>query len=504
MFKQYDAMKKTIGVTLFLILIVQQLFAQPGSLDATFGSNGVTLTAINFTNSSIATCLAIQSDGKILVGAFFDDWGPINTSGGLLRYTSQGKLDSSFANGGINENGDVTFSVASQPDGQYAWLGLDYLTIFLLKTDANGSGDTLIELDDEEYRQIKYQTDNKLVVSGGVYDSGQIHFGMIRLNADGSSDLTFGTAGKINTKIGSGYSLVNSSLIQPDGKIILGGESKCGTSVCFTLARYDINGMPDATFGNGGIVQTDIGPDDDYLSALALQSDGKIVAAGSSQHIFYRDPALVRYNMYGQLDTTFGINGMVTDFNSESGGIGSIAIQNDGKIIASGVIDESTMLCRFDSTGSLDSSFGVNGMVINSTGPLSESINQVSIQPDGKIVIVGGYAPPDYSIFIARYLSGLNVGIIDFSIASLPVLIYPNPVRTEAILKYTLNSRQHITIGLYDMPGCMVQSFIVNEQREQGEQEELLKLDTSLPPGNYILSISNGNNSQGVQVTKMN
>ena len=497
-------MKKTITVTFLIISIVHQLLAQPGTLDSTFGSNGVTLTAINFTNSSIATCLAIQSDGKILVGAFFDDWGPINTSGGLLRYNSQGKLDSSFGNGGINEYGDVTFSVASQPDGQYAWLGLDYLTFFILKTDANGSGGTLIELDYEEYRQIKYQPDDKLVVSGGIYDSGQYHFGMIRLNADGSTDLTFGDAGNVNTKIGSGFSLANSSLIQPDGKIILGGESTCNTSVCFTLARYNINGTPDNTFGNEGVVQTDIGPGDDHLNTLALQGDGKIVAAGSSHHGYDTDPVLVRYTSDGLLDTAFGINGMVTDFGSESGSIGSIAIQDDGKIIASGVIDESPMLCRFDSSGSLDSSFGVNGMVINSTGPLSEKISELRIQPDGKIVIVGGYAPPDHSIVIARYLSGLNVGIIDFSMASLPVLLFPNPVRSEATLKYILNSWEYITIELYDMLGCMVQSFIVKEQREQGEQEELLQLNPLLLPGNYILSISNGKNSQGVQITKMN
>lgn len=497
-------MKRTIAVFFLLISIVHELFAQAGILDSTFGTNGITLTDKYFTNSSTATCLVIQSDGKILVGAFFDDPGPINYSGGLLRYTSQGKLDSSFANGGIDEYGDGTYSVASQPDGQYAWLGLDYLTIFIIKTDANGSGGMLIELDYEEYRQIKYQPDDKLVVSGGVYDSGQYHFGMIRLNADGSSDLTFGTAGKVNTKIGSGLCLANSSLIQPDGKIILGGESVCDTNVCFTLVRYDINGTLDTTFGNGGIVQTDIAPGDDYLSTLALQSDGKFVAAGSSHHSFDTDPALVRYNPDGLLDSTFGINGLVTDFGSESGGIGSIAIQEDGKIVASGVIDESPMLCRFDSSGSLDSSFAVNGMVINSTGPLSGSTSALSIQTDGKIVVAGGYAPPDFSIFIARYLSGLNVGIIDFSIAILPVLIYPNPVKSEATLMYTLNTQEHISIALYDLLGSMVQSFILNETRQPGEQKELLQLDPLLPPGSYILSISNGKNSQGVQITKMN
>ncbi|MEQ1353751.1 MAG: delta-60 repeat domain-containing protein [Candidatus Acidiferrum sp.] len=123
----------------------------------------------------------------------------------------------------------------------------------------------------------------------------------------------FGTGGKTTPFIG-GNSCDGSALaIQPDGKIIVGGDSYQGTSYDFTLARYNSNGTLDNSFGSGGIVTTSLSNIDGMFSALALQLDGKILAAGLKNFgSFNTDFAVVRYNSDGSLDNTFGMNGVAT------------------------------------------------------------------------------------------------------------------------------------------------------------------------------------------------
>ncbi len=230
-------------------------------------------------------------------------------------------------------------------------------------------------------------------------------------------DNTFGTNGSVRTVI-SGFSKAYAVAIQTDGKIVAVGTSGSGTSTFgFTLARYDTNGSLDATFGTSGIVTTLIGAGYDEAKAVQILSDGKIVVAGwsennSNDYSF----AVARYNSNGTLDSTFGTNGStVTAIDGGSGAWDkpySMAIQSDGKIVVAGVSENSSSdyafaIARFDSNGTLDNTFGTNGTVRTalSGGGLDDEAYSVAIQSDGKIVL-GGFSEnssSDYAFALARY-----------------------------------------------------------------------------------------------------
>src|SRR5215471_18566950 len=131
----------------------------------------------------------------------------------------------------------------------------------------------------------------------------------------GALDPGFGSSGTVTTRIASGSTAATALAVQPNGKIVAGGGTAVGSEVEFTLARYDVGGSLDTTFGTGGTVTTAIGSGS-AANALVLQPDGKIVAVGGSSEDF----ALARYNPNGSLDTSFGTGGMVTTPIAASGG----------------------------------------------------------------------------------------------------------------------------------------------------------------------------------------
>jgi len=163
----------------------------------------------------------------------------------------------------------------------------------------------------------------------------------VRYNANGSLDTSFGTGGIVTTPIGNSND-ASALGIQSDGKIVVAGGSSNGSNYDFALVRYNTNGSLDTSFGTGGIVNTPVGSSNDYARTLGIQSDGKIVAAGDSSNGSKNDFALVRYNANGSLDTSFGTGGIVTTPVGSSGGAYALAIQSDGKIVAAGSSNGST------------------------------------------------------------------------------------------------------------------------------------------------------------------
>ena len=155
--------------------------------------------------------------------------------------------------------------------------------------------------------------------------------------ADGDLDTTFDSDGKVTTAIGSGNEQALSVAIQSDGKIVAAGRSSNGSNDDFALVRYNTDGTLDTTFDSDGKVTTAIGSGTETAYSVAIQSDGKIVAAGFSFNGSNNDVALVRYNTDGTLDTNFDSDGKVTtDIGSYNDYARSVAIQSDGKIVVAG------------------------------------------------------------------------------------------------------------------------------------------------------------------------
>lgn len=265
-------------------------------------------------------------------------------------------------------------------------------------TGCGGGGGGSPVYDDRVYA-IAIQGDGKIVATGDSYNGNSgWQVALMRFNSNGSLDTSFGSGGKVLTSVYGGARAV---AIQGDGKIVVGGLSYDGTNV-FVLMRYNTDGSLDSSFGTGGKVLTLM---NGGIAALAIQGDNKIVASGYAYNGLDYDFALVRYASNGTLDTTFGSSGIVrtntaTPFILGSGA-SSVAIQSDGKIVAAG----GSSMIRYNADGTLDITFGTGGKV--STGSYYEQTSVVAIQTDGKIVAAGSSLNPSssYDLALTRYNS---------------------------------------------------------------------------------------------------
>jgi uncharacterized delta-60 repeat protein len=298
-----------------------------GSLDATFSDDGKVITGFNTGDHCFGKSVAVQPDGKVLVAG----WTGKNPlcDFALARYNPDGSLDASFNGNGkvVTDFGhtDIGNSVALQPDGKILVAG------YTQSTDSNGN---YIDID----------------------------FALARYNVDGTLDATFSGDGKTTTEvdfIDTGYSV----LVQPDGKILVAG-SALGH---FTLVRYNADGNLDWSFGQDGKAHPSFGGGE-FGYAAAFQADGKILVAGQFGTDDYGDFGLVRFNQNGSLDTSFGDSGKASADLLGLDEAHSVVVQPDGKILVAGDSrvgnydsrDVDFALVRFNADGSIDTSFPVN------------------------------------------------------------------------------------------------------------------------------------------------
>jgi len=320
-----------------------------GALDRTFGVGGTVITDVS-RGSDAVWAVAIQSDGKIVAA------GVASGDFALARYNADGTLDPHFGNGGT------------------------------ITTDFGG---------DDKANALALQRDGQIVVAGVA---GGRDFALARYRADGTLDATFGTEGKVTTDFSDNADVAFALAIQPDGMIVVAGATGEFPTAAFALARYNADGSLDAGFGAGGRVTIEFGRDA-RAHALAIQSDGKIVTGGFVNNGSSSDGALTRHNADGTVDRAFGTAGrVVTDFGGRNFG-SALAIQSDGKFIVAGSDDfppyYDFALARYEPDGTREVNSSRDGTVLTEFGGNSW-INAVAVQLDGKIVAVG-YARPSSS-----------------------------------------------------------------------------------------------------------
>ncbi len=401
-----------------------------GSLDSTFDDDGKVVTDIGGYFDT-ARSVAIQTDGKIVAAgpSGYNAEGYANFA--VVRHNPDGSLDTSFEGDGtvttnIELNNDA-FSVAIQSDGKIVAAGECQFyegDFALARYNTDGSLDTTFDGDGKvttdsggwsgnRLFDVITQLDGRIVAAGhSQNDLGYYQFTVVRYNADGSPDTSFDSDGKVITDLGAGSDSAQSLAIQTDGKIVAAGTSNDD----FAVVRYNGDGSLDTTFDGDGKVRTPIGTSGDYASSVAIQTDGKIVTAGYTYNGDF-DFAVARYNTNGSLDTSFDSDGIVTT----PGGIAySLAIQADGKLVTAGASQEGFVVVRYNASGSLDTSFGGNGIVVTPIGAGGFAFS-VAIQPDGKIVAAGSSSNgPDGCIAIVRYNSN---GSLDTTFDSDGILI---------------------------------------------------------------------------------
>ncbi len=357
-----------VATILLFLARGQTAMAADGDLDPTFGTGGQVTTDFNH-STDIANAVALQPDGKlVVVGQTYTNNDYTGEDFAVARYNTNGTLDSTF---GVN--GKVT-------------------------TDFPGLAAVA--------SSVVIQPDGKILVAGGAFPNFTFlgDFELVRYNPNGTLDTSFGSGGIVTTSFPGQGSYAFALALQSDGKIIAAGtdfvnfSSEDSSNTDFGLERYNSDGTPDTTFGNGGQLTTDFdGFNDDAFSVL-VQADGKIVAVGSAKNpaTFY-DFAAVRYLANGTIDTSFGVAGKVrTDFgHADFDQARSAVLQPDGKIVAAGTaifnntLSEPFALARYTSNGTLDTTFDSDGKLFIDFGSFDQTAYHVLLQPDGKIVAAG-------------------------------------------------------------------------------------------------------------------
>jgi uncharacterized delta-60 repeat protein len=425
-----------LAIGLFLAL-PSLTFAAPGDLDLSFGNGGKVVTRGGNSPGfglSGAYAMAIQSDGKIVV-AGEGTAGSGTWDFAVVRFNTDGSFDTSFGGTGkvitpVGNSQDRAFSVAIQADGKIVAAGYSYNDgIAVVRYNPNGSLDTSFNgtgkvttsfgSSSAIANDLAIQADGKIVVAVGAYGSfnGDVS-AVVRYNSNGSLDTSFNGTGIIITPLNN-----SSVAIQTDGKVVVAGSGYNGSRIDFTIFRYNTDGSPDNSFNGTGKTVTQIG-DSSYANELAIQTDGRIVVVGSSRNNSRDNFALVRYNTDGSLDTSLNGTGKVltpVETSSYGSGASSVAIQTDGKIVAAGNSGNGTLggngadfaVIRYNPNGSLDTTFNGTGKVITRFGG-QDFVSEIAIQADGKIVVAGSTDFDLYDFYqfvVVRYEGGSNANI---------------------------------------------------------------------------------------------
>lgn len=318
----------------------------------------------------------------------------------------------------------------------------------------------------------------------------------------GQLDVAFGVGGQHSMDLGGTYDWGYASVVQPDGRIIAAGVSNARGTYDFAVTRHLPSGALDPSFGEGGVTITDFGKSWDWAYGLALQPDGRIVVAGSSDRSGSRDFALARYDTSGHLDRSFGDEGLVlTPIRPLSIDIvHGLAVQPDGGIVAAGVTyDEKAslrphgdfMVVRYTPQGDLDPSFGVGGVVTtNFQGESYDEPHAVVLQRDGRILLGGasntgggfGKIFGADNLALARYLPN---GLIDPSFGEGGVVVVDAGSMQESIRALAL-----------DRDGA-----IIAAGRTSGEKRGDLLLARFLPNG--ALDPSFGSSPAGLSINDL-
>ncbi|MBI3650097.1 MAG: hypothetical protein HY231_03530 [Acidobacteria bacterium] len=335
--------------------------AKTGDLDPGFGNNGMVTTS--FGSRANLHSVVLQPDGKLVaVGEAFT--ATSNTDFAIARYELDGSLDSGFGKGGK------------------------------ISTDFAGNVDIA--------SAVQIQADGKILVAGGAFISSATgnDFALARYDRQGNLDPTFGNGGKVSTDFFQNSDNIRALLIQPDNKILAVGYAFKRPSFDFAIARYNSDGSLDQSFGTGGTVVVDLTLNDDQAWAAKLQADGKIVVAGYATSTLYdQDFALLRFNPDGSFDTQFGNNGkVITSFALGNDQARALTIQPDGKIVVAGFtiggMGFDFALARYESNGTLDLSFGNNGLVKTDFFGRADYATAISLSPKGQIIVVGQAIKP--------------------------------------------------------------------------------------------------------------
>ncbi|HEV7646349.1 MAG TPA: hypothetical protein VGO50_20615 [Pyrinomonadaceae bacterium] len=370
-----------------------------GTPDLSFGTGGKVITTFGISFIQIAIDMALQPDGKIVVAGFREPAAGLRNIL-MVRYNSDGALDTAFGTNGkvttlVDGVNSYATNVAVQPDSKIVIAAAVYHPVnivpyvAIVRYNTEGTLDTSFDSDGIATTHavnsfsgsgLIIQPDGKIVTAGESVNgnSSLDTFALARFNANGSPDTSFHSDGVVTTQMGPNSSVVRALAIMPDGRIVAGGYAYDAAvpDIDMAFARYTVNGLLDASFGSDGKVFTHITPDYDYLGEMALQSDGKLLATVFAS-VGPGDMRLLRYNTNGSLDSAYGSGGQAVIDVGSNEYINSVALDGSGRAVVVGYSYSTTSTLIARVTAEQSPLVDVGGRVTNSFGQGISGVSMV-------------------------------------------------------------------------------------------------------------------------------
>ena len=396
-----------------------------GTLDPSFGNGGMVVIR-SAQRSLVASALALQTDGKVVIGGMSGDLSSGSVQLALARYDADGTPDLEFGGGGfittpVGAAGGRANAIALQPDGKIVVVGTAFASAsggsddeFLigrysksgvLDADFGTAGLTTshVGLSSSEAAALALLPDGRIIVIGAAFSNGSTDddFAVARYTSTGRLDPSFGSGGTVTTDFGMSVDRAAAVALQPDGKFVVAGFTR-SEQQAFAVARYLFNGTLDTSFGRDG--RTQLTASEPRVYSVLLQHSGDIVVAGSSASAgSVASPfTLVRLHSDGRPDESFGSGGLVaTTVQGSRSGARAVAAQGDGKLITGGAKfgapsaqgeaspESGFALTRYNLDGTIDSAFGSGGTVLTDMGDAGATPLSLAVQSDGKILAAG-------------------------------------------------------------------------------------------------------------------
>lgn len=407
-------------LTVFVLVTAQEAFATIDYLDKSFGPDATGIVTSILNSGSVVNGMAIDGTGNIVVAGNTI----INSVTSLLlaRYSSAGVFDNSFGNNGvvtylsgpqsnasavaIDSSGNI---VVAGNDGSNNIILLRYTTAGILDTSFGSGGVATLAIGDgSSTAAMVIDANDKIVVAGNSVINGIVNLFIARFNSDGTLDTSFGTSSGYTT-ITSNNSYSGTSLaIDLNAKLVVVGSVSTNNGSDFLIVRFDTNGQLDTSFNTTGVVTTNInGNNQSNALSVVIDSFNRIVASGSTINNNNNTDVVVRYNNDGSLDTAFGVNsdGIVTNSIGTNSKILASLIDLNGNIFTGGFSDNNFAVARYTVNGSLDTTFGQDGIVLTTINAGSQ-INAVALQADGRAVAGGletEFSTQEQHVALVRY-----------------------------------------------------------------------------------------------------
>ncbi|HPH83408.1 MAG TPA: delta-60 repeat domain-containing protein [Flavobacteriales bacterium] len=514
---------------LALLIISSRAFGQNELVDLSFNQSGLVITPEGLGNEAQFYSCVIQNDGKIIAagGTNITISSPSFQGNELLliRYHSDGVVDSTFGIDGVvrvNLAEAATFArtIRLRPDGKIAVSGTYRLYennpfytnyAFMAVYNDDGTPDltygingmsVIIPFEGQAFipEEMVIQPDGKSIQVGISYYLGQTDLVMARYNTDGTPDVTFGNNGLViqdyNQQLQTGRCLT----LQEDGKILAAGTLIISSDESpATIFRFLPDGQLDPTFADAGIFILNQAPLLAEFFGVEVQPDGKILAAGnnntnSSNSVFM----CIRLDANGNLDNTFSSDGIFR--MDELGGLHNdllwdMKLNSNGKILLAGQgtatpfndFPSKATLVQLKEDGTLDPTFGTNGLHFTDLTSNDEVCSHVEFQDDGKILLAGIAADTGgYKGSLVRLLPSSTVNMDKLDVQT-SLALFPNPLDERAYVNISLKSKGLRSLFLVDFKGQLVETIFLDKAMNCGEHTVPFEVNSKIVPGMYKL-----------------